>query len=181
MKTIKYFWLAILIISLLTSFPVHAQISKGGTPPSENLLVSDSIQIIQMPVINIDSIVKNETNEDFSFRFGIDIDVNMGLNNSGTWDTLKNGDKIWRLKIFSKGAFSVNLIYDDFWLPEGAQFFVYNEDKSMILGAFTSDVSNNSYNKFSTDLVKGEAIILEYFEPKIKISRNKELSTSESL
>ena len=35
----------------------------------------------------------------------------------------------------------------------------------MILGAFTPEVSNNSYNVFATDLVQGNTIILEYFEP----------------
>lgn len=154
------------IIILLNNNDVIAQISKGGTPPSFSTpTLQDSVAVIQMPVINIDSLIQNDTVSDFSFRFGYAIDVNMGLNNSGTWDTLQNGDKIWRLKISSPDAFSINLIYDDFWLPEGSQFFVYNEDKSMILGAFTSDVSNNPYEKFATDLVKGDITILEYFEP----------------
>lgn len=144
----------------------NAQISKGGTPPSFSISpLQDSVAVIQMPTLNIDSLILNDTVTDFSFRFGYAIDVNMGLDNSGTWDTLQNGDKIWRLKVSSQNAYSINLIYDDFWLPEGSQFFVYNENKSMILGAFTSDVSNNPYDKFATDLVKGETTILEYFEP----------------
>lgn len=118
-----------------------------------------------MPVVNVDSLLQNESSNDNSFRFGFAIDVDMSMENNGTWDTLSNGDKIWRLKIHSQNAFSINLIYDDFWLPEGADFFVYNEDKSMILGAFTSFLSNNQYNKFSTDLVKGDVIVLEYYEP----------------
>lgn len=167
MKTLKSI-ISVATISMVLLFynSAVAQISKGGTPPSfSTSSLKDSIAIIQMPPVNIDSLIQNDTIGNFTFRFGYAIDIDMGLNSSGTWDTLQNGDKIWRLKISSQGAFSINLIYDDFWLPEGSQFFVYNEDKSMILGAFTSDVSNNPYNKFATDLVKGKTTILEYFEP----------------
>ncbi len=143
----------------------EGQISKGGTPPSFlTKLLTDTVHVIQMPKINTDSIIQNDTTNTSLFRFGYAIDVDFGMDNSGTWDTLPNGDKIWRLKISSDEAYSINLIYDDFWMPEDAQFFVYSEDKNMILGAFTS-LNNKIHNKFSTDLVKGDVITLEYYEP----------------
>jgi len=170
MKTNKLLFFVIALSIIIGHQSANAQISKGGIPPSfSSSAIQDSIPIVQMPSFNIDSLIQSDTATDFSFRFGYAIDVNMGLHNSGTWDTLQNGDKIWRLKISSANAFSINLIYDDFWLPEGSQFFVYNEDKSMILGAFTSDLSNNSYDKFATDLVKGSITVLEYFEPSYAI------------
>lgn len=151
---------------IIVSNFIYCQISIGGIPKSFNIkLLKDSIYTIKMPKLNIDSLIQNDTVNDFSFRFGYAIDVNIGLHNSGTWDTLQNGDKIWRLKIYSSDAYSINLIFDEFWLPDSAQFFVYSEDKSMVLGAFISYVSNNPYNKFATDLVKGNTIILEYDEP----------------
>lgn len=164
---IKSFLQLILIISTSLIYKNgFTQISKGGTPPSfftEQL--TDTVHVIQMPEIDIDSIIQNDTtNNNLMFRFGYAIDVDFGMDNSGTWDTLPNGDKIWRLKISSDGAYSINLIYDDFWMPEDAQFFVYSEDKIMILGAFTS-LNNKDHNKFSTDLVKGDVINLEYYEP----------------
>lgn len=160
---------SLLIILMCICFFINnkaeGQISKGGTPPSFlTKLLTDSVHVIQMPKINTDSIIQNDTTNTSLFRFGYAIDVDFGMDNSGTWDTLPNGDKIWRLKIKSDGAYSINLIYDDFGMPEGSQFFVYSEDRNMILGAFTS-LNNKSHNKFSTDLVKGDAINLEYFEP----------------
>lgn len=35
----------------------------------------------------------------------------------------------------------------------------------MILGAFTAAINNNPHNKIATDLVKGDILVLEYFEP----------------
>lgn len=160
---------SLLIILMCICFFINnkeeGQISKGGTPPSFlTKQITDTVHVIQMLKIDIDSIIQNDTTNTTLFRFGYAIDVDFGMDNSGTWDTLPNGDKIWRLTIRSGGAYSINLIYDDFWMPEGSQFFVYSEDKNMILGAFTS-LNNKSHNKFSTDLVKGDAINLEYYEP----------------
>lgn len=145
----------------------YSQVSKGGVPNSfSHPSMKDSVAIVVMPPVNVDSLLKADASSELnSFRFGHAFDVNMGLYNTGTWDTLRNGDRIWRLMIRSKSAFSINLIFDEFWLPDGASFFVYSEYGSVILGAFTADVSNNPYNKFSTDLVKGDAVVLEYYEP----------------
>jgi len=87
------------------------------------------------------------------------------LKKAGIKKELPNGDNIWLLKIHSPDAFSINLIYDYFKLGKGSTFFIYNEDRTMILGAFTPEVSNNPYNEFATDLIQGNTIVLEYYEP----------------
>ncbi|MFC2086424.1 trypsin-like peptidase domain-containing protein, partial [Bacteroidota bacterium] len=70
----------------------------------------------------------------------------------------------WQLNIVSKGAYSINLIYNYFDIPEGAKLFVYNKPKDNYIGAFTSrNVKNDK--TFATFLVKGESIIVEYYEP----------------
>lgn len=146
MKSIKYITLLIIFSFILVDNIGYSQISKGGKPYSFiKTGLSDSISTVKMPKVNVDSLLAVEVmQKDTSrpFRFGYAIDVDMGLKNSGTWDTLSDNSKIWRLRIHSKGAYSINLIFDKFWLPQGAQFFVYNEDRSMILGAFTAEVSN---------------------------------------
>jgi V8-like Glu-specific endopeptidase len=165
MNVIKYFQLTLTISAIFISNRTFSQISIGGIPPSfSNYSLSDFVATRTMPIVDLTSTIE-EDSEDKPFRFGYAIDVDINLKNAGTLNVLSNGDKLWRLKIHSAGAFSINLIYDQFWLPEGSQFFVYNETGDMILGAFTSNVSNNEYNQFATDLVKGNTIILEYYEP----------------
>lgn len=167
MKTQNFLLPFIIILTIYGNG--YSQISNGGTPHSFlTNSIKNSVAGIKMPAVNVDSLFVADSLEYHKaklFRFGYAIDVNINMENSGTWDTLSNGDKIWRLKIYSQNAFSLNFIFDDFWLPEGAQFFVYNEDKNMILGAFTSEASSNPYDKFATDLIKGDTTILEYFEP----------------
>jgi lysyl endopeptidase len=101
-------------------------------------------------------------------RFGYPIESDLNLDNSGTWTELPNGDKLWQLGIKSSGALSINLLYDKFWIPEGAQFFLYSEDRRHSIGAITS--VNNKGSKedilgFATGLIYGESVILEYYLP----------------
>ena len=102
-------------------------------------------------------------------RFGYPHSVNYNLNNSGQWVNLPDGSRLWRLSISCPNALSINLLYDKFWLPDGAKFFVYSYDKKRTLGAFTSANNKGTKDKvqgFATGLVYGDKIVLEYYEPK---------------
>lgn len=169
----------LLLLQLVALFYASgmAQISHGGDPKSIYIqgLKSD-IDYKIMPDIDVQTLLEedamDEKNGDVPWRFGKEIEVNFNLNNSGTWELLENGDRIWRLEITSYGAYSLNLIYDEFEIPSGASFFVYNEQKSHIIGAFTQK-SNKSSGTFATVPVRGETSILEYYEPKDVIGQGK--------
>lgn len=148
-----------------------AQISEGGKPISFALGIETlEIPALEMPLVNVKALLEEDENtktEDTQrpFRFGYVIDVDIDIKKAGVQKQLLNGDRLWILKMHSFDAYSINLIYDRFRLGKGSKFFVYNEDKTMILGAFTPEVSNNTYNEFATDLVQGNTIVLEYYEP----------------
>jgi len=62
-----------------------------------------------------------------------------------------------------------NLLYDQFWLPEGAKLFLYTDNQTHSIGAFTS--RNNKGGRddlqgFATGLLYGETIVIEYYLPK---------------
>jgi len=102
-------------------------------------------------------------------RFGFPHEVNYNLENSGEWIVLSNGDKIWRLSISCPDALSINLLYDKFWLPDGAKFFIYSSDYQHQIGAMTSENNKGERNDiqgFATGLVYGDRVILEYFVPR---------------
>lgn len=159
------------LINLLifNSIIICAQISHGGKPYSfgNREALSDSVPVVRMPFVDADSLLtldENEKNTGFPYQFGHAFDVDLSMDNSGVWDTLSDGNKVWRLKILSENAFSINLIFDFFRIPSGATLFIYNSNKNILLGAFTSN-NNKPHNKFSTDIIKSNTIILEYFEP----------------
>ena len=155
--------------SVLFSLPsTYAQISYGGTPYSfRHDQLETHIQEITLPSIDVQSLQLEDsirTLQKLPFRFGQEWEVDLNLDKDGTWHTLANGDLIWRLSLTCPGAHSINLIYDDFFLPAGANLFLYSADRQSLLGGFTSR-NNKVYQSFSTGLVWGETTILEYYEP----------------
>lgn len=157
----------------LTSNYMVAQDNEGGQPFSyEQQLNDDLISSVSTPSFDFAPLialseqrVKQGTYELTDKLF----DVNYDLLNSGTWLTLPNGDRLWKLKIVSPGAKKLSLYYQNFHLPEGARLFVYNSNKTEEIGAFTSrnnEEADSNEGVFSTDYLSGDAQIIEYYEPK---------------
>jgi Viral BACON domain/Secretion system C-terminal sorting domain/Trypsin-like peptidase domain len=169
----KKFYVFLFTISFsvinLVSF---SQISQGGQPLSfqNPQLLSEKIPVEIMPEVDVQRLMAedsiNDIYKDIPWRFGENIPVSFDLNNSGTWDILPKGGRIWRLGIKCPGAFTINLTFDNYRLPPGATLFVYNIDKTQIIGAFT-DFNNRKDSAFATTLVMGEEIVIEYFEPPV--------------
>jgi len=162
---------SVILIGILSQY-AFGQISEGGTPISFSLdMGRDIIPVMAMPSVDAKTLIEKDERQraedsQIPFRFGYAHDVDIDIKKAGTMKELPNGDKLWLLKIHCPDAFSVNLIYSRYRLSEGSKFFIYNEDRTMILGAFTPEVSNNQYNEFATDLVQGNTVVLEYYEPK---------------
>ena len=159
------FILKILIINTL----LWSQVSIDSTPKSFNFDTSVDIPTQILPSFDILKFIEEDNEERNSsdmkpYRFANPIPVNFSMETHGIWTILEDGTAVWQLKIESPGAHSLNLIYDSFYLPEGAEFFVYSDDKEMVLGAFTS-LNHKPHGGFSTAPVVGDIIILEYNEP----------------
>ena len=98
------------------------------------------------------------------YKFGKSVDFHHDSENSGTWiDT--EGGRVWKLKISSKGAFSLSVIFSKLKLANGAQLYIYNSEGSMLSGPITSTEIPMT-GGFKSDIIKGDELILELFEPK---------------
>jgi hypothetical protein len=169
MKLHFTYLVAILLLILAAGNHLTAQISQPATPPSFTKTdLTDQVPLISMDKVDVESLLQEDmifdTIKDIPWRFGENLYVNINPDNSGIWNFLPNGDKIWRVSIESEGAYTINLTFDRYRLAPGAQLFVYNKDKNRVLGAFT-DYNNQDDGYFATTLVEGDHITIEYFEP----------------
>ena len=168
-KSMKKFYLILLLTSLFFCFEdLNSQISKGGIPFSI---------IYQLPDENVDKItlqppslelLRNLNKDKVKHRppiIGYAIKTDISLNNSGEWTYLPdNRGKIWRLKVYAPGAIGLIMNYDKFYLPKGVKLFLYNKDKTQIIGAF--DYENNHESKlFATEIIYGDETIIEMYIP----------------
>ena len=144
-----------------------AQIGHGGMPYSfkkSTILSQPDVELLPYldnKILLSEEVVANSKQE--GFTFGKEIAVDYSLDNSGKWDTLPNGGRLWRLSVQSVGAYSLNLFFDRFYIPLHSSLFIYTEDRTFIMGSFTAD-NNNQWGNFATSLFPGDAIVLEYYE-----------------
>lgn len=159
----------LLTCALLTlSLSLAAQQGDGGLPKSGK--ASSSLKAMTKRFFSEPDIAALRAEDEVTdktgnapWRFGFNNSTSLNMNNSGTWNTLPNGDRIWQLAITCQNALTVNLTLDNVTLPEGNELYVYNPDKSFILGKFTA--YHLYEGTLGTELVPGNTAIVEYYIP----------------
>ncbi|MFV0469692.1 MAG: putative Ig domain-containing protein [Dysgonomonas sp.] len=150
----------------------NAQVSFGSIPPSfVHPKLKSNADTLQAQVIPVNFSVKKLKIEDEKQQKQIGqpprvaeaIDVDLNMKNSGEWTTLPDGKRIWRLRIKADGALALLLSYKMFDIAEGDSLYIYNESKTQVLGAYTKK-TNPKGGSFSTEMVAGDDLILEYLE-----------------
>jgi len=168
----NFFYLVFFLLLSIIYLDLYSQISEGGVPRGWNLS-SEGIPVISMPVLNKEALLEEDRNDEalnLPFRFGYPHEVNIDLLKVGKRDFLFDGTVIIRLKIHCPEATTINLTYSDFYLPAGAKYFIYSEDRSELIGAFTNK-NNNADGLFATGLIRGENIMLELQVPSYLLSQ----------
>ena len=150
---------------LVAALPAAAQVSFGGSPPSQRLALPGLVPTVRMEPVDVAAYLAEDAQADKAtpFRFGATLPVDLGFEN-GVWSTAPNGDRIWRLRIESNGAHSLGLLFSQYALPGGSELFLYGDGYNDLEGAF-DDRNNKDDGEFSVMPVPGDALTLEYVEP----------------
>lgn len=161
----------------MLSFGSMAQVQNLGTPASWNMSSEqNTISFVQMPAVDVQEQMEidaiNKANGlDKVLRFGYEHVVNINLLEEGTSVFDKSENKITRYTLECPDAYSVNLVFNQFNLAEGTRLYIYNEDKTELIGAHTSE-NNNEENVLGTELIESSKIIIELDEPKSVIGQS---------
>lgn len=160
---------------------LQAQISEGGLPPSFEFATTlrSMKQAVQVPVdFSVEDLKVVDAwrvSQGAPMRVAKSIPVALDLNRDAEWLTLPDGRKIARLHLQAKGALALILYYSDFYIPQGAKLYIYNADKTQVLGAYTQRTHPQN-GVFATQPVAGDELVLEYVpapsgeEPLVKIN-----------
>ena len=157
----KKIYLAGMILLLLPGI-LKAQISHGGIPLSFSVPLNKKLSVYELPEWDYRKMFEEDVKagKDKPFRYGKVHGVQLTPENSGDWQILDNGDRIWTLMIRSQKAYSLSIICNLYELNPGAAFFIYSSDHKQIIGSFTFE--NNIVTRyFSTVPLPGSEIILE--------------------
>lgn len=173
------------------SVPGRYTANYAGSPSLALNTFSEPLPVLQLPRLNNAQLLDQEERQkqltqeaDGIYQFGHAVEMASSFIDghstlsSGRWVSLRdlqraqgqaqvdNDDDetmVWQLEIHSRSALSLNLIFSDFELPGGTEFYV--SGKKTLLGAFTAQVNNKADRVFATAPVAGDKILLEYYTP----------------
>ena len=119
-----------LLLSILFCTHLNAQISFGGFPYPEIIESTQSIrttrplETIVLPSIDSSSIAsQDEAIRMGGTQFAFSHKVCFTPKNSGVLLTDSLGTKVWRLRVRSEGAYSLNVIFNRYRLEKGEKVF----------------------------------------------------------
>lgn len=157
-------------VSIGFSGSVKAQLTEAGLPESfrqENYMKAAISRATVPTIVSMPIDVTAELAKDQQYRaerISAPRQIDIAPDRAGAWVELPNGDRIWRLQLEIPNAVGVYALLDHYYIPEGAKLFFYSADTSTINGAFTH-ISNTKEAHLTTANLKGNRMVIEYFEP----------------
>lgn len=83
---------------------------------------------------------------------------------TGLWESLPGGYELWRLRVQSPNAFSINLGFTEYYMPPGGQLLLYDPQQTAIIGPFTPS-DNEGHQQLWTPVLGGDELVLEVVIP----------------
>lgn len=154
---------------LLVALQATSQTAQLGQPLSWNGKVPVSKKTIEMPLLDNQELQQAEmerraTSFEKNLRFGHEETVNINFIQEADVTQLPNGYVMRQLIIHSEGALSLNLIFSQFELVQGARLYLYDKAHKEYIGAHTS-LNNNQNRMLGTELIHSDNIVIELVEP----------------
>jgi hypothetical protein len=133
--------------------------SLPGTQPLE------SVQQMVLPELDVAALLADEAEREGSgvrapMRYAKSVPVAVDPASRGTWETLADGSRLWRLRITSPGALSMSLAFNRFDIPAGASLWIHDADGAEVQGPYTAR-DRNAVGGLWTAVVLGDEVVAE--------------------
>jgi len=93
-------------------------------------------------------------------KFAESFEVDVNPDTHGTWESTGDGKWVWRLRVYSKGAKSLNLGFSEYSMPDDGTLIMYTPSKDFIAGPFSVH-DNEAHNQLWTPILEGDEVVLE--------------------
>lgn len=132
----------------------------------------DQVEYLSLPLLNNEALLAAELERrspGVAPRFAESIEVDVRPDQFGLWEFLPDGRAVWRLRITSPDAHSLNLGFTEYYMPPGGQMIIYDPDGTQILGPF-SVADNDIHKQLWTPVFPGDELVLEVQLPTTAIA-----------
>ncbi len=141
--------------------------AQEGLPPAPKGQPLDQVEVLKLPPVDVQKLLQEDARREgpgVPARFAQAVPVSVSPDTHGTWETLEGDLLLWRLRIISSGALSLNLGFARYKMPAGGTLLVYTADYNQVIGPFTG-ADNESHGQLWTPLVPGDDIVIELTLP----------------
>jgi len=160
----KIFLFVLSVAALLVSTAVFSQNQPVSFKHPELLSEIDNVVVASPDMAQVMNEDASSEKNGGMYKVARILDVNMTMDNCGTTDILADGTKVWRVRIASQGAKALKVMCEEFYIPNGAELYLYNENRQQLVKV---DASNNPKfdTYYSPKMIQGDALYMEYVQP----------------
>ncbi|MEL7252069.1 MAG: trypsin-like peptidase domain-containing protein, partial [Bacteroidota bacterium] len=151
-----------LLLGIAILFIATTLFSQKDQRLAKGLIPADQLSAVRMPAQDNAALLEAELarrGPGVAPRYATNIEVDLSPTNSGTWESTPNG-QVWRLRIHSDAAHSINLGFTEYFMPKGGQLMLYTPDYKEVRGPFTP-ADNEEHEQLWTPLLAGDEIVIE--------------------
>ncbi len=171
------------LIGLLSVLSMGSALAAPGVRPAafdHNLARLDNVELRRMAVVDVARLRTEDVQRearDMAPRFAQSLAVDMTPLNSGEWEDLDANHLVWRLRVQSRGALSLNFGFSEYNMPAGGRLLVYpaalaRTDDQSLVRTFTA-ADNESHGQLWTPIVPGDEAVIEVVVPRDKAGQLK--------
>ena len=137
--------------------------------PMAQLAISDkggpieSVDKIEMPTQDNDLLREKalESQDEVGPKvFAEPLDINLVAHEEGSWESLEGGLMLWRQRIYSPKAYSLNLAFTDFFLPPSAHLYLYDVNKTHVIGPIRQE-DNDVHGQWWSPIIPFDEVVIE--------------------
>ncbi len=164
----------------LAALPVGAVLAATGARPAAfdhgNLSRLSTVQMRTMPAVDVPRLQaedRERADRDLPPRFAQPLRVDLTPLNSGAWEDLDADNVVWRLRVQSRGALSLNFGFSEYAMPQGGRMLVYPATQTTTsdpreVRVFTA-ADNEAHGQLWTPVVEGQEAVIEVVVPRARV------------
>jgi hypothetical protein len=146
-------------------------IGSGAGVQRARLMPLEDVARIELAALDLAAIYKEDIEREAQAlppRFAVPHERRLTPATAGTWENLDEGTLLWRLRLRSPGARSLNLGFTQFRLPAGASLHLYSADRGHVVRPFTH-ADNEPHGELWTPVVRTDDLVLELATPSAEL------------
>ncbi len=151
----------IILVALAAAFRLGAQPVDARLAPTQRPI--EAIGSYPLPPLDNKQLQAAEAarrGPGIAPRFAETIEVALRPDTHGSWELLPDGREVWRLRIQSPGAHSLNLGFSAYTMPAGGSLILYQAKGKEVIGPFTP-ADNEEHAELWTPILPGDDLVVE--------------------